>query len=61
MKPVIVKRTVMVAGKKTSVSLEHAFWRGLREIAAWQDMSLPDLIASINSVSVAPFCRARLR
>jgi len=49
MKPVVVKRTVMVAGQKTSVSLEHAFWRGLREIAAWQDMSLSDLIASIDT------------
>ena len=49
MKPVVVKRTVIVAGQKTSVSLEHAFWRGLREIAAWQDMSLPDLIASIDT------------
>ena len=48
MKPVVVKRTVIVAGQKTSVSLEHAFWRGLREIAAWQDMSLSDLIASID-------------
>ena len=49
MKPVVVKRTVIVAGQKTSVSIEHAFWRGLREIAAWQDMSLPDLIASIDT------------
>jgi predicted DNA-binding ribbon-helix-helix protein len=49
MKPVVVKRTVIVAGQKTSVSLEHAFWRGLREIAAWQDMSLSDLIASIDT------------
>jgi predicted DNA-binding ribbon-helix-helix protein len=49
MKAVVVKRTVIVAGQKTSVSLEHAFWRGLREIAAWQDMSLSDLIASIDT------------
>jgi predicted DNA-binding ribbon-helix-helix protein len=49
MKPVVVKRTVMVGGRKTSVSLEHAFWRGLREIAAWQDMSLSDLIATMDS------------
>jgi predicted DNA-binding ribbon-helix-helix protein len=49
MKSVIVKRTVIVAGQKTSVSLEHAFWRGLKEIAAWQDMSLAELIASISS------------
>ena len=49
MKPVVVKRTVVVGGQKTSVSLEHAFWRGLREIAAWQDVSLADVIASIDA------------
>jgi len=49
MKPVVVKRTVIVAGQKTSLCLEHAFWRGLREIAAWQDVSLPELIASIDT------------
>jgi len=45
----VVKRTVVVDGNKTSVRLEHAFWRGLREIAAWRDMSLSELIASIES------------
>jgi predicted DNA-binding ribbon-helix-helix protein len=49
MKSLVVKRTLIVAGQKTSVSLEHAFWRGLKEIAAWRDMSLPDLVASIDS------------
>jgi predicted DNA-binding ribbon-helix-helix protein len=49
MKSLVIKRTLIVAGQKTSVSLEHAFWRGLKEIAAWRDMSLPDLIASIDS------------
>jgi predicted DNA-binding ribbon-helix-helix protein len=49
MKSLVIKRTLIVAGQKTSVSLEHAFWRGLKEIAAWRDMSLPYLIASIDS------------
>jgi predicted DNA-binding ribbon-helix-helix protein len=49
MKSVVVNRTVTLAGRKTSVRLEHAFWRGLKEIAAWRDMSLPDLIAAIDS------------
>src|SRR5271157_510662 len=53
MKPVVVKRTVIVAGQKTSLCLEHAFWRGLREIAAWQDVSLPELIASIDTAMSA--------
>jgi predicted DNA-binding ribbon-helix-helix protein len=47
MKSVVVKRTVIVAGQKSSVSIEQEFWRGLKEIAAWRDMSLADLIASI--------------
>jgi predicted DNA-binding ribbon-helix-helix protein len=48
MKSLVVNRTVIVAGRKTSVCLEQAFWKGLKEIAAWRDMSLPDLIASID-------------
>jgi predicted DNA-binding ribbon-helix-helix protein len=49
MKSVVVKRTVIVAGQKTSVNLEPAFWTGLKEMAAWRDTSLSDLIASIDS------------
>ena len=28
----IVKRSIVLAGHKTSVSLEDAFWEGLKEI-----------------------------
>ncbi|TMJ34561.1 MAG: ribbon-helix-helix domain-containing protein [Alphaproteobacteria bacterium] len=49
MKSVVVKRTVIVQGHKTSVNLEHAFWRGLKEVAAWRDMTLSDLLNSIDS------------
>ncbi len=49
MKSPVVKRSIVVAGHKTSVSLEDAFWKGLREIAAGRHMTLSDLVASIDS------------
>jgi predicted DNA-binding ribbon-helix-helix protein len=33
MKSPVVKRSIIVAGHKTSVSLEDAFWEGLKDIA----------------------------
>ena len=33
MKSPVVKRSIVIAGHKTSVSLEDAFWRGLKDIA----------------------------
>ena len=49
MKSSIVKRSVVVGGHKTSVSLEDAFWRQLKEIAASRRVSLRDLIARIDT------------
>ena len=48
MKSPIVKRSVMLAGHKTSVSLEDAFWRGLKAIATTRRMTLSDLIGKID-------------
>jgi predicted DNA-binding ribbon-helix-helix protein len=48
MKSPVVKRSIVIAGHKTSVSLEDAFWTGLKEIAAGRDMTLSDLVASID-------------
>jgi len=33
MKSPVVKRSIVIAGHKTSVSLEDAFWQGLKQIA----------------------------
>ena len=33
MKSVVIKRSILINGRKTSVSLENEFWEGLREIA----------------------------
>jgi predicted DNA-binding ribbon-helix-helix protein len=49
MKSQVVKRSIVIAGHKTSVSLEDAFWNGLKEIAASRDMALSDLVAAIDS------------
>jgi predicted DNA-binding ribbon-helix-helix protein len=49
MKSPVIKRSIVVAGHKTSVSLEDAFWKGLKEIAAVRDMTLSELVAFVDS------------
>ncbi|MBU6475837.1 MAG: ribbon-helix-helix domain-containing protein [Alphaproteobacteria bacterium] len=43
-----VKRSVTVAGHRTSITLESAFWDALKEIAAAQGKSVNALIAEID-------------
>jgi predicted DNA-binding ribbon-helix-helix protein len=49
MKSPVVKRSIVIAGHKTSVSLEDAFWKGLKEIAGGRGMTLSELVAAIDS------------
>jgi predicted DNA-binding ribbon-helix-helix protein len=49
MKSPVVKRSIVIAGHKTSVSLEDAFWQGLKDIAAARDMTLSELVATIDT------------
>lgn len=42
------KRSLSIAGHRTSVSLEEPFWTGLREIAAERNLPLTALIAEID-------------
>jgi predicted DNA-binding ribbon-helix-helix protein len=49
MKSLIVKRSVVVSGHKTSVSVEDAFWNSAKEIAASGKMSMSDLLTAIDS------------
>lgn len=49
MKSPVVKRSIVIAGHKTSVSLEEAFWKGLKDIAGLRNMTLSDLVASIDT------------
>ena len=43
------KRSVLIAGHKTSVSLEEAFWDELRAIAAARGLPLSRLIEEIDT------------
>lgn len=45
----VVKRSIVIAGHRTSVSLEDAFWRALKEIAAQEGASLAALVAQVDA------------
>ncbi len=45
----VIKRSIVVAGHKTSVSLEDAFWKSLKEIADGRDVTLSDLVSTIDT------------
>jgi predicted DNA-binding ribbon-helix-helix protein len=45
----VVKRSVVVAGQKTSISIEDAFWSELKNLARRQNRTVSDLVHSINS------------
>jgi predicted DNA-binding ribbon-helix-helix protein len=49
MRSQVVKRSIVIAGHKTSVSLEDAFWSSLKEIAGSRQMTLSDLVSNIDS------------
>jgi predicted DNA-binding ribbon-helix-helix protein len=48
MKSPVVKRSVAIAGHKTSVSLEDEFWRSLKRIAVHFGVTLSELVTSID-------------
>jgi predicted DNA-binding ribbon-helix-helix protein len=48
MKSSIVKRSVVIGGHKTSISLEEPFWIDLKQIAHAQHMTLSALVAQID-------------
>ena len=48
MKSTITKRSVVIGGHKTSVSLEEPFWTAVREIAGGQQMSVSSLLRQID-------------
>lgn len=49
MNSLVVKRSIVIAGHKTSVSLEDEFWSGLKEIAAAREETLSDLVSGIDT------------
>jgi predicted DNA-binding ribbon-helix-helix protein len=61
MKSRILKRSIVVGGHKTSVSLENEFWRGLKEIAMEREKTLSSLVAEIGAARVRRNLSSALR
>jgi predicted DNA-binding ribbon-helix-helix protein len=49
MKSSLLKRSVLIAGRKTSVSIEEPFWNGVKEIAGLKNLTLSGLVEEINT------------
>jgi predicted DNA-binding ribbon-helix-helix protein len=45
----IVIHPIRIAGHRTSISVEDAFWKGLKQIAQDRDMTQSELVTTINS------------
>jgi len=48
MKSAVIKRSVMINGRKTSVSLENEFWDALRQVAKQSNVPVAKLLAEIE-------------
>ena len=48
MKSAVTKRSIIISGRKTSISLEDAFWSDLKEIAHSRGATVPKLVAQID-------------
>jgi predicted DNA-binding ribbon-helix-helix protein len=44
----VIKRSIVIARHKTSVSIEDKFWDSLKEIASERGMTLGELVATID-------------
>ena len=49
MKSPVMKRSIVVAGHKTSVSLEEAFWNGMKEISGERNVTLSELVGEVDT------------
>ena len=47
-KTFVIKRSILINGHKTSVSLEDEFWRGLHEVAHDKNTTVPRLVEEID-------------
>jgi predicted DNA-binding ribbon-helix-helix protein len=45
----VFKRSLVIAGHRTSISLEDAFWRGLQDLARQRSQSINALVAEIDA------------
>jgi len=60
-KSAVVKRSVVIRGRRTSVSLEDAFWGSLREIADRETTSVSNLVEKIDRGSTGVNLSSEIR
>ncbi|RAI43951.1 ribbon-helix-helix domain-containing protein [Rhodoplanes roseus] len=60
----VKKRSVIIAGQKTSVSLEHLFWISLKEIADKRKLTISILMSEIDeqrmTANLSSACRVHV-
>jgi predicted DNA-binding ribbon-helix-helix protein len=56
-KSLVSKRSIFIAGHKTSVSLEDKYWDSLKEIAAERGMTVGELVRTIDANRNQPIYR----
>lgn len=49
MSSIVKKRSVKLAGHRTSISVEDEFWDALKNIAAKENVSIADLLTRIDT------------
>jgi predicted DNA-binding ribbon-helix-helix protein len=49
MKSLVLKHSILVAGHRTSISLEDAFWQALKNIACERDINLAEIVARVDA------------
>ena len=47
--PTLVKRSITIAGHRTSITLEQPFWDALKELACSDDVSVSELVRRIDT------------
>jgi len=57
----VQKRSIAIAGHRTSVSLEAAFWEALKRLAAAEGLSLAALVARVDASRGAANLSSALR
>jgi predicted DNA-binding ribbon-helix-helix protein len=61
MRSTVVKRSVEVGGRRTSISLEDAFWTSVKEIAASREKTYSGLISEIDQHRQSPNLSSAIR
>ena len=48
MKSTIIKRSIVINGHKTSISIEDQFWAALKSIAAERNLTTSELVSMVH-------------